>query len=308
MMSDAIVEKFGRRVPWLFFFGVVLVVISLYLAFEFEPKEVGYKVILAGVAELGFAAVIACLIIVTIDHSEKQKYKAELLEGQERLMSAGFASYVSGVNLPKEISDNIKSLIAGSPFVKSYNKNSIDLEYRQDHALLTQRSVYVVRNVGYEVKEFELPVMISANVFHFALAIEKRNEFDEWEVVQEVTDIASDGTITSVSDWIDPLKITLEPEESARIRALIQMKKYHNDSHLLSNTMNCESWEMDVTYPAKSFGVDCRLTSQFPEDECVNRTESEPAEGLQNIRVAHLKPFLRGNCGLIWWTKRQNST
>lgn len=108
--------------------GVVCVISSLLILFHHDPSSIWGKVLLAGLAELGFALIIAVVVAIIVDlksherlTEQQERYSAEIKETErnqnkkyqerEKKLSKNIFDYIYSVKVDKSIFEFIESKI-----------------------------------------------------------------------------------------------------------------------------------------------------------------------------------------------------
>lgn len=286
-----------KRVIILAVVGLVSVVVALSLAFYFDPKVLGWKVIFAGIAELGFAALIAVFIIQTIDKHEKENFRKEIIRSHGALTEYGFSAYITGINVPDAILSRFGQIIGGDGIVKRRQTVEVDLERDGDEVRFNLRSEYIAYNASRFPAEFSVPLYADSAMRSVKLTISKKKEDGSWQKkadhnIEDTAKLAVPG-----GHFHSVETISLEPNEEVQVEVAFEGLKGESDSHLNSNTVNALSYELLVKYRPEQLELGARLTSAFGYDE-----DSEVGEGgWAELRLSQDTPFLKGSSAYIYW-------
>lgn len=290
---------------WLLLLGAAATIASLTLALHFEPKHLVLKILIAAVAELGFAAIIAYVIILVVDKKEKEEFRSYLQRSERRLASKAVLSYLLDTELPVAVSDQLEEFIAGSALVKRHQNLTFKLtEIRdnRDWLLMAQVSDYVAYNAtSSHIKEdlyisFDYDPQTPADVLKMCyvetIKVEKRgasqNEF------KPVDNIPANRK-SPLSDYKqEHIPIDLAPYEEVRVCIEALRPKRVRDNELWRNAYLCETLTMNLRYNKGLLSAG--HTMIHPK-----RTTGDFREADDGLTIECNEPLLRANGVLFWW-------
>lgn len=286
-----------RRVRALAILGLIAVLVALSLAFYFDPKTLGWKVLFAGIAELGFAALIAVFIIQTIDKHEKENFRKEIVRSQGALSEYGFSTYLTGINVPDSILSRFGQIIGGEGVIKRWQSSEMDLSMQDGAVAFVLKSEYVAYNASRNPTEFSVPLYADDAIKSVQLKIHKRDEAGDWKLesqkeISDTAELTSEGGILVSAE-----KLNLEPNEEVRVEFAFSGLKEASDSHLNSNTLNALRYDLSVKYWPNELKLGARFASAFPYDE---ETETD-VSGRTTLKLSQDTPFLKGSSSYVFW-------
>jgi hypothetical protein len=286
-----------KRVIWLAVLGLIAVFVALTLAFYFNPKDLVWKVVLAGIAELGFAALIAVFIIQTIDKHEKENYRKEIVHSQSTLAEYGFSAYITGINVPDAILSRFGQIIGGDGVIKRWQLSEIDLSANGETVQFDLKSEYVAYNASRYPTEFSVPLYADAATKTVHLKIHKRDQAGDWKLLTQ-RDIIDTSELAGTGGKLQSAaNLSLQPNEEVRVEVAFSGLKEPSDSHLNSNTMNALRYELTVKYLPSQFKLGARFASAFSYDESTELNEA----GQATLKLRQEAPFLKGSSAYIYW-------
>lgn len=286
-----------KRVIVLAILGLVAVFFALTLAFYFDPKVLGWKVIFAGVAELGFAALIAVFIIQTIDKHEKENFRKEVVRSQGTLAEYGFSAYITGINVPDAILSRFGQIIGGDGVIKRWQSSEIELKPQGDAIQFSLTSEYVAYNASRYPTEFPVPLYADTSMKSVQLKIYRKDETGAWakKADHEIHDTAKLAAVGGALSTVE--KMNLEPNEEVRVELAFVGMKEASDSHLNSNTVNALRYELSVKYRPDQLKLGARLASAFTYDE----KDVVDDIGRATLTLSQDAPFLKGSSAYVFW-------
>lgn len=285
-----------KRVVALAVGGLVAVFSSLFIAFYFDPKMLGWKVIVAGVAELGFAALIAVFIIQTIDKHEKENYRREVVNSQNTLTEYGFSAYITGIDVPNSILRRFGQIIGGEGVIKRCHISEIRLEKRPEGADFQMNSEYIAYNASKYSTQFSIPLLAGSAISDAEIEIYRKNG-TEWKIERERK--ISNPEIGSIENIQERHvhTISLEPGEEFKVISKFRGTKEKSDSHLNSNAINALKYKFVVRYRPDEFKLNARLSSNFEYD----RDELQAQDGWKTLVLNQEAPLLCGSSAYVFW-------
>lgn len=300
-LKNKFLDMYGVRLLILALIGILAVVVSLYFAFTLESVGLVNKIIIAAIAEIGFAALIAVFIVITLDHHEKAKIEREISEQYKRLTSLGFASFIAQVSLPESISERLPDFLGESAIVKRYHNVDTKLYVDGEDILLDESHTFAAYNATNEIISYPLPIK-GSNLLDgsYKASIEKRDDDGEWKVVVQKNRFSAPKpeNMSKFPVSENSVIVKLRPAEEFRCKVSWTVEKQLNDSHSWTNMINSEKFKLTVTSDSRKWMVGAKLSSPFIDE--VKRTE----DGVNKFELNHPTAFFRGNSSYIFWNEK----
>jgi hypothetical protein len=295
---------------WPLVVGVVLIFFGLSLLFALDPQKTIWKVILAGVAELGFAFAIAWIILAAIEVKSRNRHEKEMdqrrgqfedeIREREKTLNKNIFDYIYSVKLPKSLFLCVEKHIFQSPFIKEHQRLEYTFGERKDGWILIRGEFeYEVKNVSQDTQTYPVQFFIGKEVGR------SQAPFDE-EGYYKVSIGGKEYTVDEIKAADEAAEDTeefqrfeskheLKPDESVEVRLGFYLRKRSTDSELWQTIDLCDSLDARVRYDPKEF--DLHITPVHSCDEF----SSKPDRDDFGVRVQLSEPLLKGNGVQFWW-------
>ena len=117
-MSNTHNDPIGKHILVI---GILAVVLGLGLILWLKPQELLWKIVIGGVTELGFAAIIAWVVAFMLEKGARDDYDRYTQE-KAKDISKNVFSYLYGVRLPRRAFDAIEEYIFREKVIKTEQK------------------------------------------------------------------------------------------------------------------------------------------------------------------------------------------
>ncbi|HUV32553.1 MAG TPA: hypothetical protein VMW31_03195, partial [Devosiaceae bacterium] len=254
-------EEFGGNAPhWLFVIGALLILAAVTLLFAFNPSHMVGKIFVTAVGELGFALVIAYIIIAVVDRRQKEDFRTYVQRTERRLASRSLIAYLTDLEMSGEVSDELEQMLITSNFIKTTQLKRFELR-EENPAWIEFRTIadYVAYNASGSPSEFHFPFYLDREL-DLPEQFQGRNGMIDF--LAQIRRAQADKFVTKREDtFAAPLpqdsedvnfKARLAPGEQVRIRnTVVTMKRCH-DNEVWQNLFLAEKTRIEVVFdPAK---------------------------------------------------------
>jgi hypothetical protein len=307
-------SNYVRRYKFLILSGLALIFASVSVGEVYKPSGIAAKIAVVGIGELGFALIIAFLIIVVVDAREKAEHHKAIVDGERRLAAHGFLSYVLQMNFPKTISDYIGNFLGAHNIVRTGMQSAISIKkHRGNFVIIDESITYHMYNaaslsVDEEIFTFVfvptagLPTEV-AGLLGVHLTIEKRSSTGlvKPELVYQGSthDMRKMGGNSAMIELRSKLK--MEPGEPFHVTSRTVRLGFQSGDELFTSNYLTDGFAATITYDQSQFAVGAR--SVLP-------VISDPQEGISFepglIRVKY-DVLLPGHGYSFWWHPAPNS-
>jgi hypothetical protein len=317
-----------RTENWPFWVGISLIILGLYLSLIDDHATFMNKFVLGGITELGFALVIAHVIILTVDKSEKAELRQDIniarhalelerKQNDKRISSKLYLSSILDVDLPENISHEFEKYILSSKLLKREQIIQYKIEPLGNFTKFTQILEGLYENVYRNDYSFQMPfrnydkdvdleIKFPNETFGILSLTISYNEFrhDEDTIILNWSpkDKSKEGDFVFEDDEVrlrNP--ILLRPSERVRVRIERTMVKFAKDNEIFNHTFFSENQLMDVFYDKNEYFVAYRCIHPR-SDDCM-----QVHRGTIKDSISFGYPFLPGNGVVVWWKRRTNA-
>ncbi|MCA0406276.1 MAG: hypothetical protein LCH39_09025 [Proteobacteria bacterium] len=150
-----------------FWFGFLLVILSVHLLYSLDPHDPWLKVCLTAGAEVGFALIIAFMLSVTLERQYKKEYNKfvtdkvnsmqEYAKQNEEKMSKNIFDYVYGNRVDRKLFQIVEDSILKEKFYKRENKVYYEIgEIVDGWVSVGIEFEFVVENISSDDGEYDL--------------------------------------------------------------------------------------------------------------------------------------------------------
>ena len=272
------------------------------------------KILLTCLAELGFACVIAVIIIFAVDRREKLELREYLTRSDRRLTARNLLAYASDLDIPDEISREIEHYLSATPFIKIYQNFTISLKKIDDERVqVCFQTVVEYMNISQSDKELDQETWLS------------RPTLPEPENQQQDTQLQKDGIVsfhstrfdTMTSEWVpvsskdfseqrphshsdkETNEVLINP--GGRVKVSIGAEKYHPISGAddVRQKFLCQKMKFDFVFDKSEFELETLLFCSEGDEQSTYTTP-------MGMTVEPTRPFLlnngvKGLCILFRW-------
>lgn len=305
---------------WPLILGVFLASLGIVLSFFLKTESLTVKIIITVIAELGFAFVIAYVIIITIDSREKYEFRKTVEEKdkkfqkysqdmQRRLAARNIVSFLLDMDLPQAVTDGLQKSITNSTILKRYQKMVVDFSFISDDKLQsTTLFEYVAENIGNEVVEHPLQIFLENQevekigveeyffgVECFDIFIKKKGEvnFLKLDLDYNDRDLFRGNQQTNLEIG-SVATLTLAPGDCFKVLFSHSEKKKNSDNAIWQNLLLCERLDLTVNYPRDKLNL--YYTMIHPEGDTADVVELP-----SGLKIDFDKPLFLRHGWLIWW-------
>ena len=303
---------------WPLYLGSALIALGVGLGIAADHSNIWQKIGFAGITELGFAFLIAHVIVVVVDRREKREFsdfvkgehkktKADLEIAERRLATRAVLSHLLATDLPASITDELEEYILSSKVLKRHQRLTFDLRTLGKYAALHFEAEALFENTRRENLDWRPPYAsfgeeMATSHFRKKLPEEifgltsytismKRREYQEFELVYDMS--SPDTRLTTLAE-----KYTLRPGDQVRLMVSERKPRFQIDNEIFTNFSFCEKMEVYLKYKESDFEVGYRAI--HPKSKVLH-TEPHFNEGKKLVLDI---PFMPSNGMLIWWKAR----
>ncbi len=298
---------------WPLVLGIVLIIVGLTLLFAIDPKQTGWKVVLAGFAELGFAFAIAWIVLAAIEVKSRNRHEREMIQrrehfeseiqDREKALNKNIFDYIYSVKLPKKLFLCVEKHIFQSPFIKEYQRLEYTFgERTEGWVLIRGEFEYRVRNVSQDAQTYPVQFFIGKEVGRSQAPFSQEGYY---KVSIGGKDYTTDEILEADAAAEDTeefqrfaLEYDLEPDECLDVRLGFYLRKRSTDSELWQTIDLCDSVEMKVKYDPSEFEL--HITPVHSCDEFSIKPDRDDF----GVRVELNEPLLKGNGVQFWWAPK----
>ncbi|MFC3629200.1 hypothetical protein ACFOM8_07040 [Paracoccus angustae] len=291
------------------FLGLLLTLPGISLAIAVDSPKLITKLIIAFITEMGFAFIIAWVIICTVDEREKKKHNEQVELDKRRMASRLYLNTVLDLDLPSSVTEELQMYIAGSKLLKKYQKVILILEKCGSYCKMTQIFEVVYVNVGRATVQW-CPTFDSYD--NRVSEIEEKNPGHPWgfnevkiEKRKSGTDIWVDISPEDINKLAPEAEIKLSrevdigPQDEIRVFIEQTCSKFASDNELFTNKALTDSLSLEVSYDRSEFEVSYRAV--HPREDF---SELKRSGGSDRIQFSH--PFLPSHGFVVWWRPKHS--
>lgn len=251
--------------------GSCAVFLSLLSLFHRPPESVWEKVLLAGLAELGFAIIIAIIVGNLIDikahekieekqkeYDEKNRIREEKyqedIKDREFILSNNIIEYIYSTKLPRRVFNFVESQIFQQNLYKKDLKVEYDFcEFSENSVLIRNIFEYEVENISENTKDFTIPFYLDKSLGVIDSNFTK-NEGPYQIFIGEEVPPADFKCIDDELQDTDTHKkygypVKLEPGETLPVRICVYIIKRIADAELWMNMYLADGVNLTIRYP-----------------------------------------------------------
>lgn len=285
--------------------GIVFVAIGITLILAFPPKSLMYKIIYGVVTELGFAAIIAWGVAVTLEKSAREEYD-QYTQEKARVISKNVFGFLYGVHLPKRVFKAIETHLFKPKVIKTSQKLEYELlkpdAANREWIKMRCEYDYVLQNLSDETirnhpvrfyvsdpTDSEAPKMDGLGLQSLTIGREniEKSQFDDLDKA------APDGDgIRKYEKLVD-----IEPQDSIRVQVTFFQSKRIMDNDLYQTSCITENFELRLRYDPAVYDV--YIEAVHAE---TNFDRDIPAHNGSHCRTVSIETaLLPGNGVFMWW-------
>jgi hypothetical protein len=297
-------EGSGKPVsPWLILgAGLAAVLFSIYLAFALEPKEVGPKVLIAFIAESGFAGIIAVLIIWAVDRREKEEFRNYIQRSDRRLAVRNILAYASDLDVPANISHEIEKYLSATPFIKNFQDYVIEIRkigidsvrIRFDTTVEYQNVSQTTQVLKHRTLLTRRPVASSGGTLNRLLSLRADLLGEEDEPRRNLCDIDLSELQIDSLEYEEVLKAEIAPGGKLRMTIAAEKVSNLNGSDLVRQLHLCGRMKFEFVFDRTEFDLNTVLFCSGGENSSLIKTAA-------GARLEIDRPFLVNNGIVFQW-------
>jgi len=292
--------------------GIFLIFAGLALILAMEPKSLWFKVMTAGIAELGFALVIAYIIIVTVDAREKiefSKYReekeAEFVEEvrktERRLASRTIFSYWMNMDFPPAVEGMLEEILIPDPLLKKRQQldwTIVPSEANPDWVILKASSKYVAVNAKRETAFVKIPLVVETAPLA-PEGVASKCGIHRFEVIKggesEATKLSTDSSSGAGFYSVDSGGIELQAGEEITVIHEYSIPKLRMDNELWRTLYLCEHVAGKIECLVDGLEIGCSAVHSKHDSAFAISRENKV------INFHSKVPLLQGNGIIFWW-------
>jgi len=287
-----------KLVLWI---GVAAVVFSIWIAFLDSETDLIKKILIACLAELGFACVIAVIIVIAVDRREKQEFINYIVRSDRRLAARNLLAYVSDLDIPDIISQEVERYARHSPFIKNFQDYIVKIEEQvDDTAKVTIESRSEYQNISRLPQVLDHSGYLSKGTAKSGHEARGGFRFCSIELIDLNGKVISSSIKSYDEDGIQAVEnenasgVSLEP--GARLSMSVLAEKYCglSGADYLRQKYLCKQMRFDFIFDRNTFDVDVVIFAPDFESARIDPT----AVGM---RVTVPAPFVTNNGVLFRW-------
>ena len=297
------IEQTDKPIPIrpIFMGGLVAVAVSLILAFIYNPSGLVEKILLAFIAETGFACIIAVLIILLVDRREKEEFRNYITRSDRRLAARNILAYASDLDVPDVLSREIEGYLNATPFIKNFQNYIIQLKRDGDAGVVVLfNSVTEYQNISLVaqklVQEGYLTVekqINSSSNGHFTSF--KAERFDQaTKSYVSICDSTLVDSLTNAVTYSDYFSEEIKPGDRVRVTLTAQKKHPLNGSDFVRQRYLCCKMKFDLMFDQAEFDLETLLFC--PGEDSASITKTAIGKSIDINR-----PFLVNNGLMFSW-------
>ncbi|WP_210093584.1 hypothetical protein [Ruegeria sp. HKCCSP346] len=299
----------AEAAKWPLAVGFLVSFLGLFLLLKYEPSTLFWKVVYAGITELGFAFVIAWIVLATLEVRARDAHEKEVMErreefegellNREKILNKNIFDYIYSVRLPKDIFLSIEKNIFQSPFVKDYQRIDYHFEeVKKGWVLIRGEFEYEIRNVSREKKPFDIKFYIEKELGDAPPPFVQKGFY---KVIVDGEHLSTEDIQAADEEAEDTVEYTnfklvkkLSPDQTMKVVLGFHLRKRTTDSEIWQSLDTCSHLDVKISYDPREF--DLHVTTIHPNDEFTAVDKDD-----YGVRVEMSEPLLRGNGVYLWW-------
>lgn len=154
--SDSVWAIASKVHKWPLFLGIFLVAVGLTILSHFDIKQLWHKVAIAGLAEIGFAFIIAFILSITIEYQSRKEFQKEITERETRLAKNIF-DYIYSIRTERSVFRLIEEKI----FKESFLRRGMDIRFHfgdvvGDWVNVRAEFCFKLENISHNKKDYDV--------------------------------------------------------------------------------------------------------------------------------------------------------
>lgn len=284
--------------------GLLFAIPGICLAVAAKEPSLPSKLLIALVTELGFAFIIAWVIISTVDEREKKEHALKVEKDERRLSAKLYLNTVLDVDLPGVVGEESQSYIAGADFLKEHQNVFFSLKRCGNFVRMEQVFETIYTNVS-NVTQSWAPTFDSYD--NRVEQVEKEHSELGWGIQNlEVTLRRADGRpdenvettptekLKDSNSMMLSKALELQPGDQVEMKITQIASKYASDNELFTNKALTKEMYLEVNYDKSEFDVLYRSIHPRENFAALERK-------FDSDRIIFEHPFLPSHGFIVWW-------